>query len=63
MPMPTPRNDESHTEFMDRCMGDSVMNDDFEDGGQRYAVCMRQWNDAQDKGFIEFLRKIKALFS
>jgi hypothetical protein len=40
--LPKPMGDESHDEFMSRCMGDSKMNEEFSNEEQRYAVCMRQ---------------------
>lgn len=47
MPMPKPRADESHDDFMSRCMGSDVMNDDFPDQAQRAAVCQTQWEDSK----------------
>jgi HK97 family phage prohead protease len=49
MPIPKPKNDEDHDEFMDRCMGDDVMNDEYPDGKQRAAVCEQQWKDKDKK--------------
>ena len=40
--LPKPNNTESHEEFMDRCMSDSKMVDEFGNPSQRAAVCMRQ---------------------
>lgn len=40
MPIPKRRKDEDRTDFLSRCMGDSVMNKDYPDNGQRYAVCI-----------------------
>ena len=37
--MPTPKQGESKDDFMDRCMGDSKMNDEFGNPRQRAAVC------------------------
>ena len=37
--MPDPKSGESQEDFMDRCMGDSKMNDKFENPKQRAAVC------------------------
>ncbi len=45
MPMPKPRKDESHDAFIDRCMGDEAMNEDFPDAAQRRGVCESQWTD------------------
>ena len=48
MPMPKPRKDESHDAFIDRCMGDEAMNEDFPAGAQRRGVCESQWDDGPD---------------
>lgn len=49
MPMPKPKTDEEHDEFMDRCMGDGMMNDDHPDEKERKAVCEQQWEDMHDE--------------
>ena len=38
---------------MDRCMGDGVMNTEYPDGKQRYAVCMSQWEKDKKLGFAQ----------
>lgn len=40
MPIPKRRKDEEKSAFISRCMSDSVMNKDYPDNSQRYAVCM-----------------------
>lgn len=45
MPIPKPRDDESQDEFIERCMGDDVMNEEYPDRDQRYAICMTRWRD------------------
>lgn len=45
MPMPTPRPDEDREDFMDRCMGDDVMVEDFTNPRQRAGACATQWDD------------------
>lgn len=47
MPLPKPKKDESKEEFMDRCMGDSVMLKEYPDNDQRYAVCESQWDGSK----------------
>jgi hypothetical protein len=47
MPMPSPRTDESESDFMSRCM--SALADEFPDRGQRAAVCLRQWRDKDEE--------------
>lgn len=46
MPLPEPRDGESKDDFVERCMGDDTMQEEFEDPAQRRAVCERQWDDA-----------------
>lgn len=48
MPLPTPSDGESHDEFIERCMSDETMQEDFPDEGQRLAVCERQWEESQE---------------
>jgi hypothetical protein len=56
MPIPTPTADESKGEFIDRCMSNSTMREDYPDTGQRYAVCAdiyerkKPKKDGKDKG-------------
>jgi hypothetical protein len=40
--LPKPTADETHDEFMSRCMADPVSVAEFPDSEQRNAVCMRQ---------------------
>ena len=50
MPMPKPKPDESKDDFLDRCMGDDVMNDEYPDEKQRYAICNDIWKkEKKDK--------------
>jgi len=55
MPLPSPSPDEEHDAFMDRCMGDSTMNEEYPNEDQRYAVCQTQWDKDQKsaRGGIE----------
>lgn len=48
MPMPEPKDGESEEEFFGRCMGDDLMNEDYPDEKQRYAVCQSLW-DKEEK--------------
>jgi hypothetical protein len=43
MPIPIPREGEKEKDFTDRCMSDKVMNADYDDIEQRFAVCMSAW--------------------
>jgi len=47
-PMPTPHSDEDESSFMERCMGNDEMMDEFPDEEQRGAVCMRQWEEHEE---------------
>ncbi len=46
MPLPEQRQDETHGDFVHRCMADEVMVREFPDADQRRAVCERQWKGA-----------------
>lgn len=48
MPLLEPKDNENHGDFMDRCMADSVMQDEFPDDKQRLAVCQSQWDKEKD---------------
>lgn len=43
MPMIKPSKKETEQEFVSRCMGDDMMNEDFKDSKQRAAVCYSQY--------------------
>lgn len=43
MPLAKPKSDEDKQTFLNRCMGDSLMKDEFSDEDQRYKVCLKQW--------------------
>lgn len=45
MPIPTPEHDEEEQDFVSRCMGNKVMNDDYPDQKQRAAICYSQWRE------------------
>ncbi len=45
MPLPKPNDGESKNDFMDRCMSNDTMNDEYPDNDQRYAVCQTIWED------------------
>lgn len=49
MPIPTPGKDESKDKFIARCMGNDVMNSEFPDSKQRYAVCQSKWKAEKEK--------------
>jgi len=42
--MPTPSSNETHEEWIKRCMGDSESVSSYPDEAQRYAVCESKWS-------------------
>lgn len=54
MPIPTPRNNESHDDFLSRCMADPKMNSEYADESQRFAICSNQLNLAGLKISFDF---------
>jgi len=47
MPIPTPNDGETEAEFVRRCMANDTMLEDFEDNGQRFAVCQSSWDESK----------------
>lgn len=47
MPMPKPETGESQDDFIQRCMGDDMMRQDYPDSEQRSAVCHTQWKERE----------------
>lgn len=43
MPLPTPNDGEGHDDWIDRCMSNDTMVEDYEDSDQRLAVCQSIW--------------------
>lgn len=58
MPLPTPK-DEEKQEFIERCMSDEKMKEEFPENKQRYAVCMKQFekNEEEKMDIIEKIDK------
>jgi hypothetical protein len=48
MPIPKPRKSESKERFLARCMGNPVMEKEYKDEEQRYAVCNQQWKEKNE---------------
>ena len=42
MPLPKPKKDEKHQDFVQRCASDTTMNNEYPDAKQRMAVCLNQ---------------------
>ena len=53
MPLPKPKRGEAKEAFLDRCMADGTMNEEFPDRKQRYAVCNSLWTKRGDIGMEE----------
>jgi len=47
--MPTPRQDESRNDFMERCMADAESRRDFPDSDQRAAFCLSRFEQRGEK--------------
>lgn len=43
MPLPKPKPEEEQKEFINRCMTDNVMAEEYKNKTQRLAVCYIQW--------------------
>ena len=52
MPIPSPKGPEAKKEFVNRCMSDSVMVEEFSDEKQRAAVCYSKWRRAEGSEYI-----------
>lgn len=53
MPIPTPNINETNEDFIDRCMSDEIMVEDFEDEKQRLAVCNTQLENKKNYNNME----------
>lgn len=49
MPLPKPNKGESEDDFMQRCMSNSTMEEEYPDEKQRYAVCKNQYEGGKEK--------------
>ena len=58
MPIPKPKSSESRQQFLDRCMGDKTMVDEYSDSGQRSAVCNSSYNSYKEDS-LEGKREIR----
>jgi HK97 family phage prohead protease len=48
MPLPKPNKGETKNKFMDRCMANPIMNEDYPDNDQRYAICQSLWKQKRE---------------
>lgn len=53
MPIPIPGEEESETDFMDRCMSDPKMGEEYENPRQRAGVCYTQWENRNEKALSD----------
>lgn len=49
MPLIKPKDGEEKKDWMDRCLANPVMNDEYPDSKQRYAVCSSIWKNKKEK--------------
>lgn len=56
MPLPKPRKNESKDDFLDRCMGDSAMVEEYDDNDQRFAICNSQWDEKSTRELLGAIR-------
>lgn len=47
MPIPKPNSGEKHDAFIDRCMSDEAMANEYRDEKQRLAICQSQWEESK----------------
>ena len=47
MPIPKPKRTEDKASFIDRCVSDELMKDEYPNQSQRLAVCYIAWRDGQ----------------
>lgn len=52
MPLPKPTPTEDEAKFIDRCMSDAKMNEDFPSEMQRYAVCISQFENTKQAQYL-----------
>lgn len=61
MPIPKPKKNEEKDKFIDRCMSNDTMNEEYPDSKQRYAVCMSQWeNKDKEEKFMSDKKEIRS---
>jgi hypothetical protein len=49
MPIPKPKAGEKEVDFIDRCMGDPIMNKEYPKMPQRHAICRTSWKNNEPK--------------
>lgn len=71
IPIPKPKSGEKEKDFMDRCMSNDTMNDEYPDEKQRFAVCQTAWKDkkegeeksmiTRDRDYLHFNYEVREL--
>lgn len=56
MPMPTPLPNDDRATFLERCMADPTMTNDYPERSQRFAVCLTQWT--QQRGNKQYTASV-----
>lgn len=49
MPLPSPKNKQSQDNFINSCMSNKTMKEEYPDTKQRVAVCFSQWKKSKKK--------------
>lgn len=57
MPLPKPQKNETREDFLDRCMDNGEMVNEFPDAKQRYAVCVLQWDYKKACDILNSIKK------
>jgi len=63
MPLPTPRDEEEQSAFINRCMGDELMNSEYPDQKQRVAVCYSQWRRRKEGEVFHYFARLHSPFA
>jgi hypothetical protein len=61
MPLPKPHDGEKEEDFIERCMSDEVMEDEYPDEEQRLAICSDLWDDGKAIAVLDIERKAVTL--
>jgi hypothetical protein len=61
MPLPKPHDGEKEEDFIERCMADEVMEDEYPDEEQRLAICSDLWDDGKAIAVLDIERKAVTL--
>lgn len=59
MPIPKPRSEESKNQFIEKCVGDETMLEEYADADQRIAACLSQLDKALDTDEEKHVRSVR----